>query len=253
MKLKFELDSLDTYYIFFVIKFFQGFPISRSQKKKLQRSALKTLVTIKMEMQKKEIPDKLWVGFGRKDAPIIREPQRFKDYFYSWMLPHKYKIKDMEFWPGWSWGTVQMESREARDAMLEHVLRKPFRPDNESGWVLNKFEKVVPINNSVTEESPVKKSPKKSVKDILTKKRVVDSLKEQSLKTTKGRKSRSNTASPATTKDHQASVSNINNGLAAILTQHEGILDLSDEHLPPLEPIEVHRSAVAKVSRRTFL
>ena len=180
-----------------------------------------------MEMQKKHVvPDTLWIGFGRKDAPIISEPNRFKDYFYAWMHPHKYKIKDMAFWPGYSWGTVKLESREARDALLEHVLRKPFRPDNETGWVMNKFEKVTPISSHLV-DSP-KKSPIKAPKE--TKKRVVDSLKEIKMKENKkrGRKSRSSTASPAT----------VNNGLAALLTQHD-VLDLED--LPPLEPIEAHR------------
>ena len=51
-------------------------------------------------MHKQDIPDTLWIGFGRKDAPIIQQPSRFKDYFYTWMHPHKYKIKHVEFWPG---------------------------------------------------------------------------------------------------------------------------------------------------------
>ena len=118
-----------------------------------------------MEIQKKHVvPDTLWIGFGRKDAPIISEPNRFKDYFYAWMHPHKYKIKDMAFWPGYSWGTVKLESREARDALLEHVLRKPFRPDNETGWVMNKFEKVAPISSHLADSSSPKKSPIKAPK-----------------------------------------------------------------------------------------
>ena len=51
-------------------------------------------------MHKQDIPDTLWIAFVRKDAPIIQQPSRFKDYFYTWMHPHKYKIKHVEFWPG---------------------------------------------------------------------------------------------------------------------------------------------------------
>ena len=75
---------------------------------------------------------------------------------------------------GFSWGTVKLESREARNALLEHVLRKPFRPDNETGWVLNKFEKCTPLPNlgdidisSSPKRSPVKKN---AMKDALGKK-----------------------------------------------------------------------------------
>ena len=80
-----------------------------------------------METVKQDVPDTLWVGFGRKDAPIVREQDRFRDYFYAWMHPHKFKIKHVEFWPGFAWGTVKLESGEARNTLLEHVIRKPFR------------------------------------------------------------------------------------------------------------------------------
>ena len=49
-----------------------------------------------METVKQDVPDTLWVGFGRKDAPIVREQDRFRDYFYAWMTPHKFKIKHVE-------------------------------------------------------------------------------------------------------------------------------------------------------------
>ena len=130
-----------------------------------------------------------------------------------------------------------MESREARNALLEHVLRKPFRPDNETGWVLNKFEKCTPLPNLGDPDSSPKRSPSKknAMKDALAKKKVVEILKE-SKTAKKGRKSRSSTASPAT----------VNNGLVALLTQHD-VLDLED--LPPLEPMETqhHRRPSSKV------
>ena len=78
------------------------------------------------------------------------------------------------------------------------------RPDNETGWVLNRFEKCVPVYNKMDAgvESSPKKSPvskkvpnnnkkKSSLAEVLM---AIDSKKE--LK--KGRKSRSSTASPAT-------------------------------------------------------
>ena len=111
-----------------------------------------------METVKQDIPDTLWVGFGRKDAPIVRDQDRFLKYFYGWMLPHKFKVKHIEFWPGFAWGTVKMESALARNAMLKHVIDKPFRPDNEAGWVLNKFEKCVPV---LAEVQNKKNSPKR--------------------------------------------------------------------------------------------
>ena len=68
------------------------------------------------------------------------------------------------------------------------------------------------------------------MKDALAKKKVVEILRESktaAASNKKGRKSRSSTASPAT----------VNNGLVALLTQHD-VLDLED--LPPLEPMETH-------------
>ena len=135
-----------------------------------------------------------------------------------------------------------MESREARNALLEHVLRKPFRPDNETGWVLNKFEKCTPLPNLGDPDSSPKRSPSKknAMKDALAKKKVVEILRESktaaAASNKKGRKSRSSTASPAT----------VNNGLVALLTQHD-VLDLED--LPPLEPMETqhHRRPSSKV------
>ena len=58
------------------------------------------------------------------------------------MQPYKYRYKKVEFQPGFPWGSVQMESEEARNMLLKHAIDKPFRPYNEGGWVLNKFEKI---------------------------------------------------------------------------------------------------------------
>ena len=167
-----------------------------------------------MESVKQDIPDTLWIGFGRKDAPIVQDKARFLKYFHSWMHPYKFRVKHVEFWPGFSWGTVKMEHAEARNILLKHVIDKPFRPDNEAGWVLNKFEKCSPI----FENSP-KKSPKKSISQSAVmasvslaanaKKRssVADNLlaanngskeKSKSKNSSGQRKSRSTTASPAT-------------------------------------------------------
>eukprot|EP00093_Oithona_nana_P000532 00532.XXX_361_959_1 [CDS] Oithona nana genome sequencing. len=79
------------------------------------------------------------------------------------------------------------------------------RPDNETGWVLNRFEKCVPVYNKmeVVESSP-KKSPiskkvpsnnkkKSSLAEVLM---AIDGKKE--FKKGRGFKSRSSTASPAT-------------------------------------------------------
>lgn len=77
------------------------------------------------------------------------------------------------------------------------------RPDNETGWVLNRFEKCVPVYNKMEESSP-KKSPiskkvpsnnkkKSSLAEVLM---AIDGKKE--FKKGRGFKSRSSTASPAT-------------------------------------------------------
>ena len=168
-----------------------------------------------MESVKQDIPDTLWIGFGRKDAPIVQNKTRFLSYFHSWMQPYKFRVKNVEFWPGFAWGTIKMESGEARNTLLKHVIDKPFRPDNEAGWVLNKFEKCLPVDTSP------KKSPKKCVsKDVVlasismaaaAKRRstVAENLltsnhhpKEKTSRSkgtaATGRRSRSTTSSPAT-------------------------------------------------------
>lgn len=122
---------------------------------------------------KQDIPDTLWIGFGRKDAPIVRDEARFIKYFHHWMQPHKFRVKNLEFWPGFSWGTIRLESSEARNTLLKHVIDKPFRPDNETGWVLNKFEKCLPVYPP--ENSP-KKSPVKMVKPAKKRSSVADNL-----------------------------------------------------------------------------
>ena len=61
-----------------------------------------------MESVKQDIPDTLWIGFGRKDAPIVQDKARFLKYFHSWMHPYKFRVKHVEFWPGFSWGTVKV-------------------------------------------------------------------------------------------------------------------------------------------------
>lgn len=164
-----------------------------------------------METLKQDIPDTIWIGFGRKDAPIVRDEARFRQVFRDWMYPHRFKIKHLEFWPGYAWGTIKMESSDARNILLKHAVEKPFRPDNESGWVLNKFEKCVPIYENSPKKSPSKK-PTSSVASAATavvasvaiKQRratVADNLiskANQQTANNKGRKSRSSTASPAT-------------------------------------------------------
>lgn len=177
-----------------------------------------------METVKQDVRDTLWVGFGRKDAAIIREPARFKEYFIAWMLPHKFKIRHIEFWPGFAWGTLRLESPEARTILLEHVLRKPFRPDNETGWVLNKYEKSIPIYRMEDLPAPVvPKSPKKSSSGGATAlNKPIDNMKKRAsvadnLLTSsssgggggakdgtkkKSRRSRSSTASPATVNNY---------------------------------------------------
>ncbi len=158
-----------------------------------------------METTKQDIPDTLWVGIGRKDAPITRDETRFLKYFHSWMLPFKFKVKHVEFWPGFAWGTIRMESPEARNILLKHVIDKPFRPDGESGWVLNKFEKCVPVYPESPKKSPAKTNvalakKRSSVADNLLQS---SALKEKaSSSKTRGRKSRSSTASPATIVDN---------------------------------------------------
>lgn len=160
-----------------------------------------------METIKQDIPDTIWIGFGRKDAAIVRDEARFLKVFRDWMYPHKFKVKHLEFWPGYAWGTIKMESPEARNILLKHVVEKPFRPDNESGWVLNKFEKCVPIFDSSPKKSPAKKPSVASaatavVASVAIKQRratVADNLiSKANNQATKGRKSRSSTASPAT-------------------------------------------------------
>ena len=78
-----------------------------------------------------------------------------------------------------------------------HFLPSIFRPDNETGWVLNRFEKCVPMYK--VEESP-KKSPAKKVPTTKKKSSVADQLMaiDSRKEVKKGRKSRSSTASPAT-------------------------------------------------------
>ena len=180
-----------------------------------------------METVKQDITDTLWIGFGRKDAPIVQDKTRFLKYFHAWMHPFKFKVLHLDFWPGFAWGTIRMESSDARNVLLKHAIEKPFRPDSESGWVLNKFEKQVPIYTSSPKKSPrkVSKDSSNNTLPVSSKKRssVADTLliggasKDHGKKSTSGRnrKSRSSTASPATT-------STVNN--------HE-VLDLDDlEH-----------------------
>jgi hypothetical protein len=177
-----------------------------------------------METVKHDVPDTLWVGFGRKDAIIIREPARFKEYLSHWMQPHKFKIKHVEFWPGFAWGTVKLESGEARNVLLQHVLKKPFRPDGEMGWVLNKFEKCIPVYK--IDDSPVRSPSKKANKEKANKKTsVADIANVLGMVKRKSHKSRSTTASPATVGK--------SNGFS--IYTHPDVLDLDD--LPPLETV----------------
>ena len=95
----------------------------------------------------------------------------------------------------------------------------PFfaRPDNETGWVLNRFEKCVPVYSKMDalENSPKKSPVNKKVPNTKKKSSVADQLMaiDSKKEVKKGRKSRSSTASPAT----------INGGASAL-----EILDLDE-------------------------
>ena len=126
-----------------------------------------------METVKQDIPDTLWICCGQKDKIMtVQDKDRFLQYFQSWKQPYKYRYKKVEFKPGFPWGTVQMESEEARNMLLKHVKDKPFRPYGENGWALNKFEKSVrkpiegfanKVGKMATEFNTKKESPENSI------------------------------------------------------------------------------------------
>ena len=57
----------------------------------------------------------------------------FIDEFYitqfrAWMFPHNFVVKEIEFWSGYNWGTIKLESAQARNVLLEHAKYHPFKP-----------------------------------------------------------------------------------------------------------------------------
>ena len=44
------------------------------------------------------------------------------------MFPHNFVVKEIEFWSGYNWGTIKVESAHARKVLLEHAKFHPFRP-----------------------------------------------------------------------------------------------------------------------------
>ena len=44
------------------------------------------------------------------------------------MFPHNFVVKEIEFWSGYNWGTIKLESSQARNVLLEHAKFHPFKP-----------------------------------------------------------------------------------------------------------------------------
>jgi hypothetical protein len=44
------------------------------------------------------------------------------------MFPHNFFVKEIEFWSGYNWGTIKLESAHARTVLLEHAKYHPFKP-----------------------------------------------------------------------------------------------------------------------------
>ena len=44
------------------------------------------------------------------------------------MFPHNFVVKEIEFWSGYNWGTIKLESSQARNVLLEHAKYHPFKP-----------------------------------------------------------------------------------------------------------------------------
>merc|ERR1712018_790133 len=60
------------------------------------------------------------------------------------MFPHNFVVKEIEFWSGYNWGTIKLESAHARSVLLDHAKYHPFKPftDGEP-WEIRKFQKTV--------------------------------------------------------------------------------------------------------------
>ena len=44
------------------------------------------------------------------------------------MFPHNFVVKEIEFWSGYNWGTIKLETSQARNVLLEHAKYHPFKP-----------------------------------------------------------------------------------------------------------------------------
>lgn len=115
---------------------------------------------------KQEVPDVLWIGQGKREAAITHDKAKFIEYFKTWMSPHSYEVHNVKFWPGFAWGTVRLESATARNVLLEHAKKKPFRPDGDSGWSVNKFEKTVCLKPEKKKDTTTKENTKPAKKTV---------------------------------------------------------------------------------------
>ena len=55
------------------------------------------------------------------------------------MFPHNFVVKEIEFWSGYNWGTIKLESSQARNVLLEHAKYHPFKPFTDGKSQLTLF------------------------------------------------------------------------------------------------------------------
>ena len=55
------------------------------------------------------------------------------------MFPHNFVVKEIEFWSGYNWGTIKLETSQARNVLLEHAKYHPFKPFTDGKSNSTKF------------------------------------------------------------------------------------------------------------------
>ena len=55
------------------------------------------------------------------------------------MFPHNFVVKEIEFWSGYNWGTIKLESAHARSVLLEHAKYHPFKPFTDGKLLISYY------------------------------------------------------------------------------------------------------------------